>query len=317
MQKQPSPLRPLASANRCRSTLGASTVLLLLLSSAEAALRTSASYSIATETADAGGLSSSSASYSNLGSIGGIAGLSSGAAPAESAKAGYIAQISSTSGLQIAATPGTVNEGSTRQLSAQLVMDDESVLAVPASSVTWSVLNGPLSGINTGGLATATTVYQNSAATVQGIYNGETGTLGLTVLDTLADNFGSYSGDGLGDAWQIQYFGQDNPSAAATQDPDGDGQNNLFEYTAGLVPTDRSSVFVLSLAIPAGQPTQRKVVFSPRLDGRTYTVRTSTTLSSWSDLTGATASDNGTERTVTDVNASGTRQFYRVDISLP
>ncbi len=311
-------LRRLPRSSRLCVTVVTGAASFLLLANAHAALRSSASYSLTTETADAGGSAATSASYSNLGSAGGISGISTVNSPAQTAKAGYIAQLSAAAaGLRIVASPGTINEAGTRQLSAEILMDDDSAEPVPANSVTWSVVRGPLTGINSSGLATAGTVFQNSLATVQGLYNGDTGTLGLTVLDSIPDNFGTYSGDGLGDAWQVQYFGQDNPAAAPTMDPDGDGQNNLFEYTAGLVPTDRASVFTVNLSIPVGQPTQRAVVFTPRLAGRTYTVKTSTTLSSWTDLTEPAVSDNGTERTVTDINASGPRQFYRVDISLP
>ncbi len=43
-------------------------------------------------------------------------------------------------------------------------------------------------------------------------------------------------------AWQIQYFGStNNPAAAATADPDGDGQNNLAEFLAGTNPTNSAS----------------------------------------------------------------------------
>ncbi len=42
--------------------------------------------------------------------------------------------------------------------------------------------------------------------------------------------------------WQIQYFGAtDNPNAAATADPDRDGQNNLEEYFAYSDPTRANS----------------------------------------------------------------------------
>ena len=43
-------------------------------------------------------------------------------------------------------------------------------------------------------------------------------------------------------AWQVQYFGStDNPSAAASVDADGDGQNNLAEFLAGTDPTNSVS----------------------------------------------------------------------------
>lgn len=297
------------------ASLASAACLLATASLGHAAVRASANYSITAETFDAGGQTSTSAAYSAKGGAGGIGAISTGAAVAS--KSGYMGQLYETSSLLLAAAPGTIDELGTRQLSASLLLDDATSLPVSASAVSWSVQSGPLGGITSGGLITASPVFQNSAATVQGLYGGFSGTLGLTVLDTVPDNFGAYAGDGIGDDWQVQYFGQNNPAAAQTMDPDGDGQNNLFEFTAGLIPTDRTSVFTVSLNIPIGQPAQRAVVFTPRLAGRTYTVKTSTTLTGWTDLAGATVSDNGTERTVTDVNASGSRQFYRVDISLP
>jgi PKD repeat protein len=50
-------------------------------------------------------------------------------------------------------------------------------------------------------------------------------------------------------AWQAKYFGCTNcPQAAATADPDGDGQNNLAEFLAGSDPTNSASAFrILSL----------------------------------------------------------------------
>jgi len=45
-------------------------------------------------------------------------------------------------------------------------------------------------------------------------------------------------------SWQIQYFGSiTNPAAAATADPDGDGQNNMTEFLAGTNPTNSLSAF--------------------------------------------------------------------------
>jgi len=294
-------------------------LLLLTAAAVHAGPRSSASYNVLTDTYDAGGKRATSTSYSNDGSVGGVVGISIVSSPAQTAKAGYIGQLYEVTALQLGASPATINETGTRQLSAAQVLDDGSTLAVSAASVTWSVMAGPLSGINASGLATAATVFEDSAATAQGAFEGRTGQLALTVLDTIPDNFGSYAADGLDDAWQNQYFSANPADAAPLLDPDGDGQNNFFEFTAGLIPTDPASRFLLRVAPVPGQPTQRNLVFSPRFGDRSYVVKFSTDLSPgpWDPATVSVPSDNGTERTVTDTAASETRKFYRVEITKP
>ena len=286
---------------------------------AQGAPRSSANYSVATETTDSGGQRTASANYSNDASAGNISGISTVASPAETAKSGYVGQLYEVTGLTLTSASPTVNETTTVQLNAWQSLDDATFLAVSATSVAWSVQSGPLTGVNTSGVATAGTVYQNTAATAQGGYLGNTGTAGLTVVNTLTDNFGSYAGDGLDDAWQNQYFGLNNPNAAPLVDPDGDRQNNLFEFTAGLVPTNPLSRFLLRIEPVAGEPARKRLVFSPRYNDRTYLVVTSTTLeaASWSALTGGIVSDNGNERSVTDTAATAPKKFYRVDITKP
>ena len=282
--------------------------------------RSSASYNVPAETVDAGGRRTASASYGHDGSIGGIGGDSTVPASSTRVTAGYIAQISEAiTGLVLSAVSGSVNENATVQLSAIFVLEDGSFSTVPATDVAWSVLTGPLTGITAGGLATAGTVYQNTPASVRGSYNGQSDTLALTVLDSSPDNFGSYAGDGIADSWQAQYFGLDNPAAAPSLDPDGDGQINLFEFTAGVVPTDPQSRFRLRLDPVPGQLSQKNAVFSPVVAGRNYTVEFTTSLTAgpWAPLPGTTQSDNGSERTVTDPNATGPRKFYRVEVEKP
>jgi hypothetical protein len=290
-----------------------------LIAPLHAGPRTSANYNIVTDTLDDGGKRMTSLAYTNDGSIGAIAGIATVAAPAETAKSGYIGQLFEVTGLVLEATPLTLNEGGTRQLNAALLLDDSTTLAVNAPSVAWSVLSGPLTSINASGLATAGTVYQSTGATAQGIHAGNTGTLNLTVLDSIPDNFGSYAGDGLGDDWQVQHFGLDNPNAAPGLDPDGDGENNHFEFTAGVIPTDPASRFVLRIEPVPAQPMRKNLIFSPRLGDRTYTVefRSELTIGNWATLPGTTQSDNGQERTVTDLNATGSTKFYRVQINKP
>ena len=121
-------------------------------------------------------------------------------------------------------------------------------------------------------------------------------------------------------AWQLLYFGCTNcPRAAATADPSGTGQNNLFKYTAGLNPTNPASVFVVTTATVPTQPNRFNLFFNPVVAGRTYTPQYTTDLVSgvWLPLTGyASPVTNGTQVTITDLNATQPKKFYRVDISL-
>ena len=281
--------------------------------------RISTHYAIITDTTDGGGKRATSAAYANDGSVGGLVGIATVAAPAETAKHGYIGQLYDVISLQLAAMPTTVNESASRQLSGAQLLDDTTTLNVPAASITWSIQSGPLSSITTGGLATAATVYQDTSATAHGSYAGNIGTLGLTVLNVNTDDFGTYAADGIDDAWQNQYFGLNNPSAGPLLDPDFDGQNNLFEFTAGLVPNDPASKFSHRIEDVPGFPFQKRIVFSPRFASRSYNILTSTTLitGSWSLLIGGPVSDNGNERTITDPGASGPAKFYQVQIIKP
>ena len=291
-----------------------------------AATRTTVSgdYSITTESSDAGGgrlKGGPGDIYRIDASVGGAVGLSLGGSSVIALKAGYASQLTDVTGLTLTAVSTSLNETATLQLAAWQALDDATFLAVPAASVAWSVASGPLTGISVGGLATAGLVYQATAATAQGVYLGQTGTLGLTVLDFIADNFGSYAGDSVGDAWQVQYFGQPpNANAGPNVDFDGTGQTNLFKYIAGLNPLDPASRFTLTVQSVPGQPGQRKLIFAPRLTDRTYTVTSKPGLAtgSYVPLTNPSApSDAGQQRTVTDMGAGGATKFYRVEITKP
>ena len=301
-------------------------VLLALATSLHAGSRTSTNYSIITDTADAGGKRTTSASYTNDGSAGAVAVISTVAAPTETMKSGYAAQLTDVTGLLVNSGALSVNETGTLQLAAWQLLDDTSYLAVSANSVTWGLVSGPIASISGAGLASAGVVYQNTAATVQGSFGGFTGLLNLIVLDTIPDNFGSYAGDGLPDDWQVGFFGQNNPLAAPNADPTGSGQNNLFKYIAGLNPLDPNARFLVAIApVPdpahPGQflPGQSNVIFSPRFSGRTYIVKYRTDLATgtWLTLSGTTQNDSVTQRTVTDLNASNPQKFYRIEITKP
>ena len=299
------------------------TAILLLLAAWPAHLiagpRTSASYSILAETADTGGLRTTSANYTSDGSAGGVAGISTVALPAQIAKHGYVAQLFEITDFVINAAAPSVAEADTLQLGAWQLLDDATYLSVAPTEVTWEVVVGPITGISAEGVASAGLVYQDTLATVRGTLGTDDYAIGITVLDTLPDNFGLYAGDGLGDGWQVQYFGLENPLAAPAQNPDGDAHDNYFEFIAGLDPTNANSVFRLRIENVAGQPAQKRLIFSPRLTDRAYVVkmRPSLLTGSYLPLVSFTFSDSGPERTVTDLNATGSAKFYTVEITRP
>ena len=271
-------------------------------------------------TIDAGGKRTTSASYTMDGSVGGIGGISS--ASADTAKNGYIGQLYEVASIVVTAAPNPVSESSNAVLTAMAALDDATVLALTGSDVAWSSsgVPFPLNSISAGGVASATNVYQNTPATVNGYYLGAISNATLLVLDTFPDNYGSYAGDGIPDSWQNQFFGLNNPNAAPGVDVDGTSQNNLFKYAAGLDPTNPASIFILKVANVIGQPAQKNLIFNPIAGGRTYTVESRTNLVSGSystlpSITGPTT--NGNQVTVTDLSATQTQKFYHVRISLP
>ena len=67
-------------------------------------------------------------------------------------------------------------------------------------------------------------------------------------------------------------------------------------------------------------PSLKRLVFSPRWCSRTYLPLFCTDLlagTGWASMTSNSTSDNGSERTVTDLDPAGNGKFYRIQISVP
>jgi hypothetical protein len=277
------------------------TAILLFLLSVPALAGSSADYSLEPAVLDGGGAAGSSADYALNPSIGpGAAGASEGYA----LRGGFSGMLSDAASLVLAAAGAAVsmNERATLQLEARIRYDDDTVaaFALPAANLTWSVAEGPLAAINSAGLATAGSVYQDTPATARAIYQGLEGYLPLTVRNLTNDDFGSYAADGLPDLWQVQYFGESGLPivAGADADPDADGLSNFQEYAFGMDPSVSFSGVVrwsgsnlLERGVPtpfasgtAGSFTFR-AVFARRRDfvaaGLTYTVEFSGDLITW------------------------------------
>ena len=123
------------------------------------------------------------------------------------------------------------------------------------------------------------------------------------------------------ESWRRVYFGvtTNTGNAADAADPDGDGHTNLFEFVAGLVPNSAASRFSVRIDAVLGQPGQKAIVFGPVVAGRTYVVKSKASLTdaTWTALGSSTTSDNGAERTVTDLGVGSGARFYQVEITKP
>ena len=142
----------------------------------------------------------------------------------------------------------------------------------------------------------------------------------------IATNGRSYArfSPGAFESWQQDHFNaltlNDPGISGNTADPDADGQDNHFEFTAGLNPRDAGSRFLQSLQPVLGHPDRRQIQFTPVVAGRTYTIEFNPDLGTnpgWRPLTGFSAATSGNTRTITDLNATEAQKFYRVQITGP
>ncbi len=281
---------------------------------------TSLHYGIGTDTVDAGGERAASASYALDDTLGeptvGDASTLPGIARVMH---GFIGQLATPTHLALSLAPDVLPEKSTAQLTATAVRDDGTTDPLPPATVVWSTLSGPVATISPGGVVTAPAVYENSDATLVGTWLGLSGQVTAKYLDTEPDNFPPHADDGLDDAWQVAHFGLDGSQSGPTADPDGDGADNLFEWLAGLDPTDWASQFTFRMSDPTHVPGQATVIFGPVLPDRVYTLWWSDDMAQWHalDPLQLAVSEEPPLRRVTDRAAPAPRRFYRVTVAKP
>jgi hypothetical protein len=119
-------------------------------------------------------------------------------------------------------------------------------------------------------------------------------------------------GDGLPDAWEIQYFGSINdPRATPNADPDGDGFTNLQEYYAGTNPLDaNSSLRIDSVNVATGAA----AIHFNAIAGHTYSIlyRGDLRNGSWIKLVDVPAQGSTGIVTVNDPTIGPAPRFYRL-----
>jgi hypothetical protein len=125
------------------------------------------------------------------------------------------------------------------------------------------------------------------------------------------------NGNGVADVWEQQHFsGQ---SLVLTNDADGDGMNNLWEYWCGTDPTNKASV--LKLLEGAGNQTNGFTLSWSVVPGRRYRVMATDLLSSglWPLTNGPWDAASGqTIMQWTDAfDGARTNRFYRIELQTP
>jgi hypothetical protein len=216
------------------------------------------------------------------------------------------------------------------QLGAGELQGDSTILALNPSLVSWSVLSGPIASISSTGVATAGNLHQNTAATVQGTYQGLSGTLPLTVIPVpgLTETYSQW----IGLSFSPQQLSTNPALGNQTANPGGDGVTNLLKYLYDINPgthlgnTDRLGLPVVSLVTVSNVEylilTYRQ---STLTTGITVNVQTTTDLKSWMtvsppDFVQSGGTDPNTGDPIIEVGVKATslkEQFIRLNVTQP
>jgi len=271
----------------------------------------------AIQAVDVGGQRAGSTHYTADQSLGGIVGISTVASPLETARHGYIGQLTEVAAFAVLIETNAVDEGDSQQLSGVVTLDDDTALALDGSEVAWDAAVFPLLSISNSGLATATNVYEDTTAFVTGLYLNIEGTESFLVRNVNDDDFGTYAGDGLPDGWQVGYFGIGSAEAGPTNNVDEDSADNTAEWVADTVPTNSGSYFYLTRVVSAAPDAE---IFFDSSAARLYSleVTTNQALVDWSgvvDQTNQPGVDG--ELWLTQTNPAVGQYFYRVTVAVP
>ena len=273
------------------------------------------------QTIDSGGQRSAAGAVIMDQSLGGIGGIATSAAPEETLRHGYIGQLTDVKSLTVVPQDPAIDEGDSQPLQARAVLDDDSVTMLAGNEVSWSIAVFPLLSISTSGVATATNVYEDTTASVTGLYAGVEGEGSFLVVDVDDDNFGTYAGDGLPDGWQVGYFGIGSLEAGPTNNVDTDPFDNMGEWIADTIPTDSNSFFFVT-SISNAVPDDMKVSFDSS-SSRRYSLEVTTNLMvidehfSWVPVPGQeNLLGTGSEYWMTDSNVP-VAGHYRVTVAVP
>ena len=286
---------------------------LIVMTTAAVDAHESAAYQIQHEALTAGGQNSVSTHYSQATSIGGISGGISSSQAGLAAKHGFVGQLHDYSSLQVTIPLSTPPEGSTSQASAIATCDDGAITHLLGNDLRWAPLTGPIESITNLGQISWGAVYTPTPASLRGTFRGLSSYVNVEIQNVDNDNFGLYSNDEIDDGWQVLFFGPDNPDAAPEADPSGNGQNNLFKYTAGLDPTNPTSRFLI-IGTTDGASGKFRLAIQPCFEDRNYEIVASDDLKIWASI-GVEEIESEGDRRVFLADTAVNARFYRVIIT--
>lgn len=94
----------------------------------------------------------------------------------------------------------------------------------------------------------ASKVGSNEVHQVTGLFGILQAVATVWIENTGNDDYGSYAGDGIGDQWQLDYYGENNPDAGPEERPDPDSsRDNFSSYAANLAPSDSQPAFWIEM----------------------------------------------------------------------
>jgi hypothetical protein len=133
-------------------------------------------------------------------------------------------------------------------------------------------------------------------------------------LQIAVDSNGDWDGDGLPDAWELQYFGHPT-NAVSSNDSDGDGSTDKAEFISGFNPTNPASYFsITGFERPAGS--SNLVLHWPAVEGRLYHALWANSLTGDFSTIVSNMPHPRTSCTV-NVNQAESAGLYKVEVKFP
>lgn len=283
--------------------------------------RTSANYRISSEAFTSGGVQDGSANYTVDSSTDdqptGVSTSTGGGPGLYTDRAGHIGQLVDPVLFWATNPAPQVPEEASIQLNGVVIFDDGTLLSPAAPHLLWSIVGGPVESVTSGGLATAGAVLENSLATVSARFDTFLRSYHVTVLEVDPDNFGLYGGDGIDDGWQAGFFGTGptgggSPDGLASSDPDGDGQDNAFEWLSGFAPDDSKEFLLFAISEIGGGTADLE--FSKVIPGTRYSILKSGDLSLWTEIGEIVPPTVEFGRVFQDRDATEGKNFYRAKL---